>query len=396
MILRPKVRGFVCVTAHPVGCAAYVQEQIDYVKSKGLIKNGPKKALVIGASTGYGLASRITAAFGSGAATLGVFYDRPSEEGRPATPGWYNSIAFERAARAAGLYARSLNGDAFSDGIKQQAIEIIKNDLQKIDLVVYSVASPRRAHPKTGAVHKSVLKPIGISYTNKTVDTDLGLVSEITIPPASDEEIADTVAVMGGEDWEMWMQALDGAGLLAPGATAISYSYIGPEVTWPIYRNGTIGLAKNDLERAARRIDAMLKANGYGRAFISINKALVTQASSAIPVVPLYISILYKIMKAKGTHEGCVEQIQRLFATQMYNGSALAFDQAGRVRLDDREMQPDVQRQVAEVWPWVGTETLQKLTDIDGYRAEFLKLFGFGMNGVDYEADVEPHVTFDS
>jgi enoyl-[acyl-carrier protein] reductase/trans-2-enoyl-CoA reductase (NAD+) len=393
MILRPKVRGFVCVTAHPVGCAAYVQEQIDYVKGKGLIKNGPKKALVIGASTGYGLASRITAAFGSGAATLGVFYDRPSEEGRPATPGWYNSIAFERAARADGLYARSLNGDAFSDGIKQQAIEIIKNDLQKIDLVVYSVASPRRAHPKTGAVHKSVLKPIGISYTNKTVDTDLGLVSEITIPPASDEEITDTVAVMGGEDWEMWMQALDGAGLLAPGATAISYSYIGPEVTWPIYRNGTIGLAKNDLERAARRIDAMLKVNGYGRAFISINKALVTQASSAIPVVPLYISILYKIMKAKGTHEGCVEQIQRLFATQMYNGSALAFDQAGRVRLDDREMQPDVQRQVAEVWPWVGTENLQKLTDIDGYRAEFLKLFGFGVNGVDYEADVEPHVT---
>jgi enoyl-[acyl-carrier protein] reductase/trans-2-enoyl-CoA reductase (NAD+) len=393
MILRPKVRGFVCVTAHPVGCAAYVQEQIDYVRSKGLIKNGPKKALVIGASTGYGLASRITAAFGSGAATLGVFYDRPSEEGRPATPGWYNSIAFERAARAAGLYARSLNGDAFSDGIKQQAIEIIKNDLQKIDLVVYSVASPRRAHPRTGAVHKSVLKPIGISYTNKTVDTDLGLVSEITIPPASDEEITDTVAVMGGEDWEMWMQALDGAGLLAPGATAISYSYIGPEVTWPIYRNGTIGLAKNDLERAARRIDAMLKANGYGRAFISINKALVTQASSAIPVVPLYISILYKIMKAKGTHEGCVEQIQRLFATQMYNGSALAFDPAGRVRLDDREMQLDLQRQVAEIWPWVGTENLQKLTDIDGYRAEFLKLFGFGVNGVDYEADVEPHVT---
>jgi enoyl-[acyl-carrier protein] reductase/trans-2-enoyl-CoA reductase (NAD+) len=393
MILRPKVRGFVCVTAHPVGCAAYVQEQIDYVKSKGLIKNGPKKALVIGASTGYGLASRITAAFGSGAATLGVFYDRPSEEGRPATPGWYNSIAFDRVARTAGLYARSLNGDAFSESIKQQAIEIIKNDLHKIDLVVYSVASPRRVHPKTGALHKSVLKPIGQSYTNKTVDTDLGQVSEITIPPASDEEITDTVAVMGGEDWEMWMQALDGAGLLAPGATAISYSYLGPEVTWPIYRNGTIGLAKNDLERAARRIDAMLKANGYGRAFISINKALVTQASSAIPVVPLYISILYKIMKAKGTHEGCVEQIQRLFATQMYNGSALAFDQAGRVRLDDREMQPDVQRQVAEVWPWVGTENLQKLTDIDGYRAEFLKLFGFGLGGVDYEADVDPHVT---
>ena len=394
MILKPKVRGFVCVTAHPVGCAAFVQEQIDYVKSKGLIKNGPKKALVIGASTGYGLASRITAAFGSGAATLGVFYDRPSEEGRPATPGWYNSIAVERAARAAGLYARSLNGDAFSESIKQQAIEIIKNDLQKIDLVVYSVASPRRVHPKTGALHKSVLKPIGQSYTNKTVDTDVGVVSEITIPPATEEEIADTIAVMGGEDWELWMQALDGAGLLAPGATAISYSYLGPEVTWPIYRNGTIGLAKNDLERAARRIDAMLKANGYGRAFISINKALVTQASSAIPVVPLYISILYKIMKAQGKHEGCIEQIQRLFATQMYNGSALNFDEGGRVRLDDLEMRPEVQRQITEIWPQVTTESLRSLTDIDGYRVEFLKLFGFGLAGVDYEADVEPHILF--
>jgi len=393
MILRPKVRGFVCVTAHPAGCAAYVQEQIDYVKSKGLLGNGPKRVLVIGASTGYGLASRITAAFGSGAATLGVFYDRPSEDGRPATPGWYNSIAFDRAARAAGLYAQSLNGDAFSESIKQQALEFIKNDLQKIDLVVYSVASPRRVHPKTGALHKSVLKPIGQSYTNKTIDTDLGIISEITIPPASDEEITDTVAVMGGEDWEMWMQTLDEAGLLAPGATAISYSYLGPEVTWPIYRNGTIGLAKNDLERAARRIDTMLKANGHGRAFISINKALVTQASSAIPVVPLYISILYKIMKAKGTHEGCIEQIQRLFSTQMYNGSAPTFDETGRVRLDDREMQPDVQRQVAEIWPWISTENLQKLTDIDGYRVEFLKLFGFGLPGVDYEADVEPHVT---
>jgi enoyl-[acyl-carrier protein] reductase/trans-2-enoyl-CoA reductase (NAD+) len=394
MILKPKVRGFVCVTAHPVGCAAYVQEQIDYVRSKGLIRNGPKKVLVIGASTGYGLASRVTAAFGSGAATLGMFYDRPSEDGRPATPGWYNTIAFERAAKAAGFYARSLNGDAFSDSIKQQAIEILKRDLQKVDLVVYSVAAPRRVHPRTGTVHKSALKPIGRSYTNKTVDTDLGLVTEITIDPATADEVADTVAVMGGEDWELWMQALEEARLLAPGATAISYSYIGPEVTWPIYRNGTIGWAKNDLERAARRIDAMLKANGYGRAFVSINKALVTQASSAIPVVPLYISVLYKIMKAAGTHEGCIEQIQRLFASQMYNGAALAFDDAGRVRLDDYEMQPAVQRQVEKIWPRISTETLQELTDIDGYRLDFLKLFGFGLAGIDYDADIEPHVTF--
>ena len=394
MILRPKVRGFVCVTAHPVGCAAYIQEQIDYVKRQGTIKDGPKKVLVIGASTGYGLASRITAAFGANAATFGVFYDRPSEEGRPATPGWYNTIAFERAAKTAGLYAKSVNGDAFSDDIKRQVIALIKAGLGPVDLVVYSVASPRRVHPKTGVVHRSVLKPVSQTYTNKTVDTDLGGVSDITIEPATEEEIADTVAVMGGEDWEMWMQALDAAGLLAPGATAVSYSYLGPEVTWPIYRNGTIGLAKNDLERAARRIDAMLKAKGYGRAFISINKALVTQASSAIPVVPLYISVLYKIMKAQGTHEGCIEQMQRLFATQMYNGSALNFDEGGRVRLDDLEMRPEVQRQITEIWPQVTTESLRSLTDIDGYRVEFLKLFGFGLAGVDYEADVEPHILF--
>ncbi len=394
MIIRPKVRGFVCVTSHPVGCAAYVQEQSDYVKSKGLIKNGPKRALIVGASTGYGLASRITAAFGCGTATLGVFYDRPSEEGRPATPGWYNSIAFERAAKGAGLYARSINGDAFSTAVKQQAVEAIAQDLKQVDLVVYSVASPRRVHPVTGEIFKSVLKPVGASYTNKTVDTDLGVVSDVTIEPATDEEIASTVAVMGGEDWELWMKALEQAGVLAPGCTAVSYSYIGPEVTWPIYRNGTIGLAKNDLERAAKRIDAMLKAHGYGRAFVSINKALVTQASSAIPVVPLYISILYKIMKAKGTHEGCIEQIQRLFATQMYNGTALEFDHGGRVRLDDREMRADVQRQVEKVWPRIATENLRELTDIDGYRAEFLKLFGFGLPGVDYDADVDPHLTF--
>jgi enoyl-[acyl-carrier protein] reductase/trans-2-enoyl-CoA reductase (NAD+) len=394
MILRPKVRGFVCVTAHPVGCAAHVQEQIEYVQRHGPIKNGPKRALVIGASTGYGLASRITAAFGCGAATFGVFYDRPSEEDRPATPGWYNTIAFERAAKRAGLYARSLNGDAFSETIKRQAIELIRDELGPIDLVVYSVASPRRVHPKTGVVHKSVIKPIGQSYTNKTVDTDLGIVSDITIEPATDEEIADTVAVMGGEDWELWMQALDAAGLLAPGATAVSYSYIGPAVTWPIYRHGTIGLAKNDLERAARRIDALLKTNGYGRAFVSINKALVTQASSAIPVVPLYISLLYKIMKAQGTHEGCIEQIQRLFSSQMYHGNALTFDEGGRVRLDDREMQPEVQRKIVELWPQITTETLGELTDIQGYRTEFLKLFGFGLAGVDYKADIDPHLIF--
>ena len=392
MVIKPRVRGFVCVTAHPVGCAAHVQEQIDAVKSRGPIKDGPKKVLVLGASTGYGLASRITAAFGSNAATVGVFFERPSEEGRPATAGWYNTIAFTQAARAAGLYAKNFNGDAFSDDLKQQVIAALKADVGPVDLVVYSLASPRRTHPKTGVVHKSVLKPINVGYTNKTVDTDKGVVSEVSIEPANEAEIADTIAVMGGEDWEMWIQALDSAGLIAPGCTSVAYSYIGPEVTWPIYKNGTIGLAKNDLEQAAKRIDAMLKANGYGRAFISVNKALVTQASSAIPVVPLYISILYKIMKAKGTHEGCIEQMQRLFATQLYNGNALAFDEARRVRIDDLEMQPDVQAEVARIWPTVTTENLGEKTDIAGYRAEFLKLFGFGLTGVDYEAEVEPHM----
>lgn len=392
MIIKPKVRGFVCVTAHPTGCAAHVQQQIDYVKSKGLIKDGPKKVLVIGASTGFGLGSRITAAFGSGAATLGIFFERPSEEGRPATPGWYNTIAFTNAARAAGLYAANLNGDAFSDDIKKQALEIIARDLGQIDLVVYSLASPRRTHPRTGVVHKSTLQPLGAPYTNKTVDTDKGIVSDVTIEPADEAGVADTIAVMGGEDWEMWMQALLDAKLLAPGATAISYSYIGPIHTWPIYKDGTIGRAKIDLERAAKSIDAKLKAAVGGRAFISVNKALVTQASSAIPVVPLYISILYRVMKAKGIHEATIEQMQRLFATQLYNGNQPTFDSEGRVRVDDWEMRDDVQAEVSALWPQVTTENLAELTDIEGYRTEFLKMFGFGLPGVNYDADVEPHV----
>ncbi len=392
MIIKPKVRGFVCVTAHPEGCAAHVQEWIAHVRAQGPIAQGPKKVLVIGSSTGYGLASRIAAGFGSGAATIGVFFERPSEEGRPATPGWYNTIAYTRAARAAGLYAKNFNGDAFSDDIKRQVIDAIRADLGQVDLVVSSLASPRRTHPKTGAVHKSVLKPVGQSYTNKTVDTDKGLVSTVTIEPANDQEIADTTTVMGGEDWELWMQALSDAKLLAPGAQSVAYSYIGPEVTWAIYKNGTIGLAKNDLERAAKHIDSLLKLNGGGRAFISVNKALVTQASSAIPVVPLYISILYKIMKAAGTHEGCIEQIYRLFATHMYNGRKPVFDEAGRVRVDDWEMRPEIQAAVREIWPRVTTENLAAETDIAGYRTEFLKLFGFGLPGINYDADTEPHV----
>jgi len=391
MIIRPKVRGFVCVTAHPEGCAAHVQEWINHVKAKGPVARGPKRVLVIGASTGYGLASRITAAFGSGAATVGVFFERPSEEGRPATPGWYNTLAFTRAARAAGLKAFNLNGDAFSDDIKRQSLDTIRAELGQVDLVVYSLASPRRTHPRTGVVHRSVLKPVGQPYTNRTVDTDKGLVSDVTIEPATEAEIADTVAVMGGEDWELWMNALAEGGLLAPGAQSVAYSYIGPEVTWAIYKNGTIGLAKNDLERAARNIDSLLKLNGGGRAFVSVNKALVTQASSAIPVVPLYIAILYKVMKAAGSHEGCIEQIQRLFATELYGERPPRFDEAGRVRVDDWEMRPEIQRAVREIWPRVTTENLALETDIAGYRSEFLKLFGFGLPGINCEAETEPH-----
>lgn len=390
MVIKPRVRGFVCVTSHPDGCAAHVQQQIDYVQSKGPINDGPKKVLVIGSSTGFGLSSRISAAFGCGASTIGVFFERPSEADRLGTAGWYNTIGFTEKARAAGLYARNFNGDAFSDEIKTQVINAIKEDLGTVDLVVYSLASPRRTHPDTGTVHKSVLKPVGTTYSNRTVDTDRGVVSDVTIEPASEAEITDTIAVMGGDDWERWINALSEAGVLAPDADTVAYSYIGPEVTWDIYKNGTIGLAKNDLEAACARIKEKLSPTG-GRAFISVNKALVSQASSAIPVVPLYISILYKIMKARGTHEGCIEQMQRLFAERLYNGADLQLDEAGRIRIDDLEMQPDVQAEGTAIWPQVTTGNLEELTDIAGYRAEFLKMFGFGLPGIDYEADSEPH-----
>lgn len=388
MIIKPKVRGFICVTAHPQGCAANVRSQIDYVKSKGALGGMPRRVLVVGASTGYGLASRITAAFGGNAATIGVFFEKPAEEGRTGSAGWYNFAAFEDAAHAVGLYARSINGDAFSDAVKMQAIDMIKADLGQVDAVIYSLASPRRIHPKTGQVFKSTLKPIGAPYNAKTVDTEKGIVSDITIEPATDEEIQDTTAVMGGEDWEMWIDALAGAGVLAEGASAVAYSYIGPKVTWAIYRNGTIGRAKEDLEAAALRLARKLEPAG-GRAFVSINKALVTQASSAIPVVPLYISLLYRIMKEKGLHEGCIEQIQRLFAERLYNGASSQADDQGRIRIDDREMLPEVQEEVEKTWPAVTTENLSALTDIAGYRREFLRLFGFGIEGVDYEAETE-------
>ena len=390
MVVTPKVRGFICTTAHPVGCAKHVAEQIAVVKNRGSIANGPKKVLVIGSSTGYGLSSRIAAAFGSGASTIGVFFEKPAETDKCGTAGWYNSAAFENEARAAGLYARSFNGDAFSDAMKAEVIAAIKSDLGQVDCVVYSLASPRRTDPKSGEVYKSVLKPIGQSYTNRNLNTSTGVVDEITIQPAEGDDVAQTIAVMGGEDWQMWIDALLAEGLLAKGVQTVAYSYIGPEITWPIYKNGTIGRAKEDLERVQRELDAKLKPLD-GKAWVSVNKALVTQASSAIPVVPLYISLLYKVMKAEGTHEDCIEQMDRLFRDRLYNGNPQP-DEAGRIRIDDWEMAPAVQKLVDQRWTEVNTDNLREIADFDGYQAGFLKLFGFGLNGVDYTADVDTAV----
>ena len=390
VVLKPRVRGFICLTAHPEGCAAALREQIAHVKSRPALKGGPKSVLVIGASTGYGLSSRVAAAFGSGAATLGVFFERPGEGDKPASPGWYNTVAFHQEAKKAGIKAVSINGDAFSADLKQQVIAAIKSKLPdgKVDLVVYSLASPRRTDPKTGETHKSVLKPVGQSFHAKNLDTDRKVVNDVTLEAATPEDVSNTVKVMGGEDWELWMEALDAAGVLAEGTQTVAYSYIGPQVTWPIYKDGTIGKAKEHLEKSGERIDALLKLR-RGRAFVSVNKAVVTQASSAIPVVPLYVSLLFKVMKAKGTHEGCIEQIQRLFEKQMYNGNALDFDDAGRVRLDDLEMKPEIQKAVFDVWPLVTTETLETYGDFTGYQTDFLKNFGFGLAGVDYELPTE-------
>ena len=389
MIVSPKIRGFICTTSHPDGCAANVQEQINFVKSHPKIENGPKNVLVIGASAGYGLASRIVPAFGSGANTLGVFFEKPGTETRSGSAGWYNSAAFEKAATAEGLFAKSLNGDAFSHELKKQAVDIIKNEMGgKVDLIVYSLASPRRTDPDTGEVFKSVLKTTGGDYTNKTLNTDKGEVSEVTIGAATEEEIADTVKVMGGADWELWIDALADADCLAEGVKTVAYSYIGPKLTWPIYTDGTIGCAKKDCERASAAIHAKLSESLGGCAYVSVNKALVTQASSAIPVVPLYISILYKEMKAKGIHEGCIEQIQRLMADRLYSGD-LQLDEDGRIRVDDWEMRDDIQQAIAGAWENISNDNFNELADFQGYKDDFLKLFGFGLNGVDYEADTD-------
>ncbi|HEY6141919.1 MAG TPA: enoyl-ACP reductase FabV [Flavobacterium sp.] len=394
MIIEPRMRGFICLTSHPDGCEQNVKNQIEYIKSKGAIA-GAKKVLVIGASTGFGLASRITSAFGSDAATIGVFFEKPPLEGKTASPGWYNSAAFEKQAHKAGLYAKSINGDAFSNEVKRETLDLIKADLGQVDLVIYSLASPVRTNPNTGVLHRSVLKPIGQTFTNKTVDFHTGNVSQVSIEPCTDEDIANTIAVMGGEDWAMWMEALKSENLLAPGATTVAYSYIGPSLTEAVYRKGTIGRAKDHLEATAFTITDSLKSVGV-KAYVSVNKALVTQASSAIPVIPLYISLLYKIMKEEGIHEGCIEQIQRLYQDRLYTGSTVPTDDKGRIRIDDWEMREDVQAKVAKLWLEATTESLPAIGDLAGYKKDFLNLFGFGFEGVDYKAEADEMVAVSS
>jgi len=390
MIIKPRVRGFMCITSHPTGCNANVKRQIDYVKTNGPIENGPKNVLVIGASTGYGLASRISAAFGSGAATLGLFFEKEGTEKKPGSAGWYNSAAFHKYAEAEGLYAKSINGDAFSDELKAKTIETIKADMGQVDLVVYSLASPRRQHPKTGEVHNSTLKPIGQDITMRGINTDKEEIQEISVEAASDEEIANTVAVMGGEDWQMWIDALNEAGVLAEGCKTTAYTYLGAELTWDIYWNGTIGEAKKDLDKKAAAINESLAGLG-GEGRVSVLKAVVTQASSAIPVMPLYLSLLFKVMKENGTHEGCIEQVDLLLRESLY-GNTPRLDDDGRWRADYKELEPEVQQAVAALWEKVQTDSIHELTDFIGYKTEFLNLFGFEMPGVDYEADVNPEV----
>ncbi len=394
MIIKPKTRGFICTTTHPTGCEANVKEQIARVKADGSIANGPKKVLVIGASTGYGLASRITAAFGSGAATLGVFLEKPATEKKPASAGWYNSAAFEKAAHAEGLYARSINGDAFSNEMREKAIEIIKADLGEIDLVVYSLASPVRKMPDTGEVIRSALKPIGQTYRATAIDTSKDVIIEAEVEPATEEEIKNTITVMGGEDWELWMNALKDAGVLADGVKTVSYSYIGTDITWPIYWHGALGKAKEDMDRAAAALRDKL-TDLHGSANVAVLKSVVTQASAAIPVMPLYIAMGFKVMKELGIHEGCIEQINRMFRTQLYKEAGAELDDSARIRMDDWELRDDVQDKVKALWPQVTTENIFELTDYQGYKDEFLKLFGFGVEGIDYEADVNPVMDFE-
>ncbi len=390
MIIKPKVRGFICTNAHPKGCAANVRQQIDYIQSQSKIENGPKNVLVLGASTGYGLASRITAAFGCGAKTLGLFFEKPPTERKTATAGYYNVAAFQQQADKAGLWAKNINGDAFSHQAREKTIKLIQQEMGKIDLVVYSLASPRRQDPDSGDIYTSVLKPVGQGYTSKSLNTDTMKIAETTIEPASEEEIANTVKVMGGEDWQLWMSALQQADVLAEGCKSVAYTYLGEKITWPIYGKATIGKAKEDLDRAAVAINESLSPLKVD-AKVGVLKAVVTQASSAIPIMPLYLSALFKVMKEKGTHEGCIEQLYRLFTEGLYAATP-RLDDDSRYRVDELELDPGIQASVAELWQQVTEQNLLDITDFKGYQSEFLKLFGFGLVGVDYEQDLSPMV----
>lgn len=396
MIIKPKYRGFICTTTHPTGCHRNVLDQIAVTQAQGVHIDGPKKVLVVGASSGYGLAARITAAFGYKAATIGVFFEKPGTETKPGTAGWYNSWAFEKEAHQAGLYAKSINGDAFSHEVRDQAIDLIKQDLGEVDLVIYSLASPVRKMPDTGEVKRSVLKPIGQVYQSTAIDTNKDQIIHAEVEPATEQEIADTVTVMGGEDWELWMQALDKAGVLAKGARTVAFSYIGTEMTWPIYWHGALGKAKEDLDRAASQLDQHLAEKYQGGANVAVLKSVVTQASAAIPVMPLYIALVYKVMKEKGLHEGTIEQLNRLFREQLFrtDGSAFDVDEANRLRMDDKELRDDVQAECKALWEKVNNDNLFQLTDYAGYKHEFLKLFGFERDDVDYETDVATEVDF--
>jgi enoyl-[acyl-carrier protein] reductase/trans-2-enoyl-CoA reductase (NAD+) len=382
-----------CVTTHPAGCEANVRRQVDYVRRRGGIDGGPQRVLVIGASTGYGLASRITAAFGAGASTIGVFFEKEGSERKPGTAGWYNSAAFHECADEAGLYARSINGDAFSDEIKQQTIDLIKSDLGQVDLVVYSLASPRRLHPRSGEVFNSTLKPIGKTITYKNLNTDKGEIGELTVEAASQEEIDNTVAVMGGEDWQWWIEALDEAGVLADGCKTTAYTYLGDRLTWDIYWHGTIGAAKQDLDKRVIGIRERLAARG-GDARVSVLQAVVTQASAAIPAMPLYLALLFRVMREQDAWAGCIEQVDSLFRDSLY-GSEPVTDEEGRLRADGWELQPEVQAIVTDLWERATTENVEQLADLAAYRRGFLQLFGFEIDGVDYEAEVDPVVAID-
>lgn len=393
MIIKPRVRGFMCITSHPSGCEKNVRDQIDYIRAQKSI-DAPKRVLVIGSSTGYGLSARITAAFGSGASTLGVFFEKPGSERKPGTAGWYNSAAFHKYAEEDGLYAKSINGDAFSDDIKKTAIETIKSDMGQVDLVIYSLAAPRRQHPVTGEVFNSTLKPVGKDITMLGINTDKEVIQEFSLEKATTKEIEDTIAVMGGEDWQMWLDTLGAAGVLADGARTTAFTYIGEKMTWDLYWDGTIGQAKKDLDTKVLSIREKLAQTG-GDARVSVLKAVVTQSSSAIPVMPLYLAMLFKEMKAEGSHEGCIEQLYRLFTEGLYCDNP-RLDNEGRLRMDELEMRPNIQDKVAESWAKISTENLHSLTDFEGYKQEFLGLFGFNITGVDYEADVNPEVAIDN